>query len=292
MHCTKCGAFVEDDDKFCLNCGSPVVFGSSADSAPTVPFDPVSAPSDSALPGAYVPSGATKQSGSQTVTLFGKQIGVMVLVAAAIVLVLVVGVVSFVLGSGVLSSKQKEETSVAPPVVQEQPAPPVVQQEKDTSDEDAPSSADSDKNAIDNSNNNAAAHQPTPEQEAENQRREDEAAIEASLRGYLEGFAPATSYNDFSYISPYIDPSSPLWGEQQSFIANVAAAERFYSYEILSFSHSSANTCTVVVNEAYEVNNYNEPSHVRHYENTYTLVKGESGWLMYSLDNLILVSKG
>lgn len=116
--------------------------------------------------------------------------------------------------------------------------------------------------------------------------------VDSAMGNYLRCFVKAINANDFTYLQDTLEEGSPLYKEQQKYIATKKAQEELISYEITDKKMISDSLCQLTVREVYQIENYEEPLHIRTFDDKYTLRKQRDGkWLLISMDDLKLISK-
>ena len=103
---------------------------------------------------------------------------------------------------------------------------------------------------------------------------EDE--IDKLIAAYLTNFVKAINNHDYSYISDYIIPDGGLEKQVKPYIMK-DIKEKLLSFEILEKSFKDENTCIVSVRETYEIQNYQEPLHMRTLEGKLKVKKDKNG---------------
>lgn len=106
---------------------------------------------------------------------------------------------------------------------------------------------------------------------------------------YLNGFVNAINTHDYSYLEEVVIPNGPLYDEVYPYIQK-DIKEKLLSYEIINKDYQDDNTCIVTVHETYEIQNPEEPLHMRTLESQYVLKKGNDGkWRFYAFNNRIKI---
>ena len=108
---------------------------------------------------------------------------------------------------------------------------------------------------------------------------EDE--IDKLIAAYLTNYVHAINNHDYSYISDYIIPGSSIENQLKPYIMK-DIKEKLLSFEILEKNFKDENTCVVSVRETYDIQNYQEPLHMRTLEGKLKVVKDKNGkWKLY-----------
>ncbi len=116
--------------------------------------------------------------------------------------------------------------------------------------------------------------------------------IDLAISNYLRGFVKAINANNFSYLQDYIEAGSELYTTQKKYVETKKVTEQLLSFEVISKDYVGTDLCDVVVRETYQIQNYDEPIHVKSFENTYTCRKQPNGnWLPINLKKLTVIGK-
>lgn len=81
---------------------------------------------------------------------------------------------------------------------------------------------------------------------------------EAVVAAYMRAFADAMTYQDYSYIAPYLKDGSSIAAAQEKYVQR-GIAEVLDSYEIENVEYSDADHCIVTTRETYFVQKTGEP---------------------------------
>lgn len=95
--------------------------------------------------------------------------------------------------------------------------------------------------------------------------------------------------NNYSYLADYVVEDGPLYKEVYPYIQK-DITEKLLSYEVIKKVFKDDETCAIVVHETYEIQNNEEPLHMRLPETPYILKKQTDGtWKFYSFDGSIKI---
>ena len=106
---------------------------------------------------------------------------------------------------------------------------------------------------------------------------EYENEIDKLIANYLTNYVNAINNHDYSYISDYIIPESSIEHQVKPYVLKKDIKEKLLSFEILDKNFKDENTCIVSVRETYEIQNYQEPLHMRTLEGKLKVKKDENG---------------
>lgn len=116
--------------------------------------------------------------------------------------------------------------------------------------------------------------------------------ISALIGNYLKNYINAMNKHDYSYIESYVVPGGSVEKEVKPYIMK-DIQEKLLSHEIINKEFKDSNTCIVTTRETYEVQNHNEPLHMRVLEGKYEVKKQSDGkWKILNFADLYkIVSK-
>lgn len=108
--------------------------------------------------------------------------------------------------------------------------------------------------------------------------------IDDAVGKYLNGFVDAINSNDYSYLESFVVHDSPLYKEVYPYIQR-NIKEKLLSYEVVQKTFTDADTCAIVVHETYDIQNFQEPLHMRVLEVPYILKRQSNGtWQFYAFN--------
>lgn len=100
--------------------------------------------------------------------------------------------------------------------------------------------------------------------------------ISELIGNYLKNYVNAINNHDYSYIESYIAPGGSIEKEIKPYIMK-DIQEKLLSYEITNKKNIDPNTYIVTTRETYEIQNHNEPLHMRVLEGKYEVKKQSDG---------------
>ncbi|MGH4120762.1 TcaA NTF2-like domain-containing protein [Clostridium sp.] len=100
--------------------------------------------------------------------------------------------------------------------------------------------------------------------------------ISELIDNYLKNYVNAINNHDYSYIEDYIAPGGSIEKEVKPYIMK-DIQEKLLSYEIINKENIDADTYIVTTRETYEVQNHDEPLHMRVLEGKYEVKKQSDG---------------
>lgn len=100
--------------------------------------------------------------------------------------------------------------------------------------------------------------------------------ISALIGNYLKDYIPAINYHDYSYIEKYIVPGGGVEKEVRPYIMN-NIQEKLLSHEIINKEFKNSKSCVVTTRETYDIQNHDDPLHMRVLEGKYEVIKQADG---------------
>lgn len=100
--------------------------------------------------------------------------------------------------------------------------------------------------------------------------------ISELIGNYLKNYVNAINNHDYSYIESYIAPGGSIEKEIKPYIMK-DIKEKLLSYEIINKENIDPNTYIVTTRETYEVQNNDDPLHMRLLEGKYEVKKQSDG---------------
>ena len=100
--------------------------------------------------------------------------------------------------------------------------------------------------------------------------------ISKLIGNFLRDYISAINNHNYSYIESYIVPGGGVEKELRPYIMN-DIQEKLLSHEIINKEFIDDNTCIVTTRETYEVQNHEEPLHMRVLEWKYEVTKQYDG---------------
>lgn len=118
--------------------------------------------------------------------------------------------------------------------------------------------------------------------------------LERAIYNYEYSFVKAVNSKDFSFLKSSLYENAPLWNDQLKLIENYkkrGIKEKLLHYKILNWNKTSDEKIEVTIKEQIRISYPDTKSYYREYENTYTLVNSETGYKIYSLDNINVIDE-
>ena len=118
--------------------------------------------------------------------------------------------------------------------------------------------------------------------------------LERAIYNYEYSFVKAVNSKDFSFLKSSLYENGPLWNNQLKLIENYkkrGIKEKLLHYKILNWNKTSDEKIEVTIKEQIRISYPDTKSYYREYENTYTLINSETGYKIYSLDNINVIDE-
>ncbi|WP_286907524.1 VWA domain-containing protein [Clostridium sp. UBA1652] len=113
--------------------------------------------------------------------------------------------------------------------------------------------------------------------------------ISGLIGNYLKNYVNAINNHDYSYVESYLVPGGGVEKEVKPYIMK-DIQEKLLSHEIINKEFKDANTCIVTTRETYEVQNHDDPLHMRVLEGKYEVKKQSDGkWKILNFADLYKV---
>jgi len=113
--------------------------------------------------------------------------------------------------------------------------------------------------------------------------------INELIGNYLTNYIFAINNHNYSYIEKYIIPGGGVEKEVKPYIMN-NIQEKLLSYEVVKKENKDDSTCIVTTRETYEVQNHEQPLHMRVLEGYYEIKKQPDGsWKILNFADLYKV---
>ncbi|WP_238883329.1 VWA domain-containing protein [Clostridium sp. YIM B02551] len=113
--------------------------------------------------------------------------------------------------------------------------------------------------------------------------------ISGLIGNYLRNYIKAINNHDYSYIESYLVPGGGVEKEVKPYIMN-DIQEQLLSLEIINKEFKDSDTCIVTTRETYEVQNHDDPLHMRVLEGKYEVKKQSDGkWKILNFADLYKV---
>lgn len=117
-------------------------------------------------------------------------------------------------------------------------------------------------------------------------------AVAELIGNCLRNYIKAINNHDYSYVQDYIAPGGSVEAQVKPYIMR-DIQEKLLSHEIVNKEFKDADTCIVTTRETYEIQNHEEPLHMRVLEGKYEVKKQSDGkWrLLNYADTYKILSK-
>lgn len=97
--------------------------------------------------------------------------------------------------------------------------------------------------------------------------------VETTMDGYENGLINAVNDNDFTDVSSYLLPDSPLYNDQQQLVtklSNTGTTEQLLSYQITDYKDNGNGACAITTHEKVQINYSSGKSDTKDYDWVYT----------------------
>lgn len=113
--------------------------------------------------------------------------------------------------------------------------------------------------------------------------------VSGLIGNYLKGFVNAINNHDYSYVEKYVVSGGGVETEVKDYVMK-DIQEKLLSHEIINKEFKDSNTCIVTTRETYEVQNHDDPLHMRVLEGKYEVKKQSDGkWKILNFADLYKV---